>query len=52
MFRAFAFLDPEMPDAYMPEPRNRADAVEVFDTLYPALAAPAQRYFDAATAAE
>jgi phenylacetic acid degradation operon negative regulatory protein len=49
MFRAFAFLDPEMPDEYMPEPRNRAEAVAVFDTVYPALAPAAQRHFDAMT---
>jgi phenylacetic acid degradation operon negative regulatory protein len=49
MFRAFPFLDPELPDEYMPEPRNRARAVAAFDALYPALAEPAQRYFDSQT---
>jgi phenylacetic acid degradation operon negative regulatory protein len=48
-FRGFPFLDPELPDDYMPEPRNRAAAVEVFDCLYPALAVPAQRHFDLVT---
>jgi phenylacetic acid degradation operon negative regulatory protein len=51
MFRTFPFLDPELPDEYMPEPRNRAHAVKVFDSLYPALAPPAQAYFDAQTVA-
>jgi phenylacetic acid degradation operon negative regulatory protein len=48
-FRAFPFLDPELPDDYMPEPRHRSGAVEVFDNLYPALAPRAQRHFDAVT---
>lgn len=46
-FREFPFLDPELPDDYMPEPRNRRGAVEVFDRLYVALAPAAQRHFDA-----
>jgi phenylacetic acid degradation operon negative regulatory protein len=49
MFRVFPFLDPELPDEYMSEPRNRSRAVKVFDSLYPALAPAAQRYFDAKT---
>jgi phenylacetic acid degradation operon negative regulatory protein len=49
MFRSFPFLDPELPDEYMPEPRNRTAAVEIFDVLYAALAEPAQRHFDLVT---
>jgi phenylacetic acid degradation operon negative regulatory protein len=49
IFRFFPFLDPEMPDEYMPEPRNRAAAVEAFDVVYPALAEAGQRYFDSVT---
>ncbi len=48
-FRAFPFLDPELPDDYIPEPRNRSAAVQVFDSLYDELAPPAQRHFDAVT---
>jgi phenylacetic acid degradation operon negative regulatory protein len=49
MFRSFPFLDPELPDEYMPEPRNRTAAVEIFDVLYAALAEAAQRHFDLVT---
>jgi phenylacetic acid degradation operon negative regulatory protein len=49
MFRAFPFLDPEIPEGYMSEPRHRAEAVSVFHALYEALATPAQRHFDEVT---
>jgi phenylacetic acid degradation operon negative regulatory protein len=48
-FRAFPFLDPELPDDYMPEPENRSAAVGVFDSLYDELAPPAQRHFNSVT---
>nr|WP_259313581.1 PaaX family transcriptional regulator C-terminal domain-containing protein [Capillimicrobium parvum] len=48
-FRAFPSLDPELPDELMPELGHSVAAVEVFDALYPALAEPAQRHFDAVT---
>jgi phenylacetic acid degradation operon negative regulatory protein len=48
-FRAFPFLDPELPDDYIPEPKNRSAAVEVFDSLYDELAPPAQRHFNSVT---
>jgi phenylacetic acid degradation operon negative regulatory protein len=48
-FRAFPFLDPELPDEYMPEPRNRSAAVRVFDSLYHELAPAAQRHFELVT---
>jgi len=50
LFRGFPFLDPELPDALMPDRRARARAVEVFDAAYERLAEPAQRHFDAVTA--
>jgi phenylacetic acid degradation operon negative regulatory protein len=49
VFRAFAQLDPELPDELAPlsEPRRRA--AEVFESLYGALAPASQRHFDAVT---
>jgi phenylacetic acid degradation operon negative regulatory protein len=46
-FRAFAQLDPELPDELAPLSRSRARAVEIFDALYTGLAAASQRHFDA-----
>jgi len=46
-FRAFAQLDPELPDELAPLSDSRARAAEIFDVLYTGLAAPSQRYFDA-----
>ena len=46
-FRAFAQLDPELPDELAPVSGARARAAEIFDSLYTALAAPSQRHFDA-----
>jgi phenylacetic acid degradation operon negative regulatory protein len=48
-FRGFPFLDPELPDELMPDPRGRTEAVTTFHELYAALAGPAQRHFDALT---
>jgi phenylacetic acid degradation operon negative regulatory protein len=51
VFRAFAQLDPELPDELAPlsEPRRRA--ADVFEALYTSLAPGSQRHFDAATQA-
>lgn len=46
-FRAFAQLDPELPDELAPLSRSRARAVEIFDALYTGLTASSQRHFDA-----
>ena len=46
-FRAFAQLDPELPDELAPLSRSRARAVEIFDALYAGLAPASQRHFDA-----
>jgi phenylacetic acid degradation operon negative regulatory protein len=49
VFRRFPALDPELPDELMHAPAHRADAVALFHRLYSALAAGAQRHFDAVT---
>ena len=49
-FRQFPSLDPGLPDALVPTGGHRAGAVTLFHELYEALAEPAQRHFDAATA--
>jgi phenylacetic acid degradation operon negative regulatory protein len=46
-FRAFAVLDPELPDELAPLSHSRARAVEIFDALYAGLAPASQRHFDA-----
>jgi phenylacetic acid degradation operon negative regulatory protein len=46
-FRAFAQLDPELPDELAPLSASRARSVEIFDALYNGLAAASQRHFDA-----
>ena len=50
VFRAFAQLDPELPDELAPLSGPRAQAADIFDALYTGLAAPSQRHFDAVTA--
>jgi phenylacetic acid degradation operon negative regulatory protein len=48
-FRAFAQLDPELPEDLAPVSGARTRATEIFDALYSGLAAPSQRHFDAVT---
>jgi len=50
LFRAFAQVDPELPEelAALSGPRSRA--AEIFEALYSELAAASQRHFDAVTA--
>ncbi|MFL6119597.1 PaaX family transcriptional regulator C-terminal domain-containing protein, partial [Actinophytocola sp.] len=48
-FREFPSLDPELPEDLVPAPPHRADALRLFHSLYPALAAAAQRHFDEVT---
>jgi phenylacetic acid degradation operon negative regulatory protein len=50
-FRAFAQIDPELPDELAPVSGARTRAAEIFDVLYTGLAAPSQRHFDVVTAA-
>ncbi len=49
-FRQFPSLDPGLPDELVPTNGHRARAVGLFYELYEALAEPAQRHFDEATA--
>jgi phenylacetic acid degradation operon negative regulatory protein len=49
LFRAFPFEDPELPDDPAGLGALRAEAVGLFDELFRALEAPAQRHFDAVT---
>ena len=49
-FRAFPFLDPELPEDVMAPPEHRGRAVALFHRLFARLRAPAQRHFDAAAA--
>lgn len=52
LFRGFPFLDPELPDEFMPDPGSRTRAVELFHTIYGGpLARRSQRYFDDITSA-
>ncbi|HEV7771914.1 MAG TPA: PaaX family transcriptional regulator C-terminal domain-containing protein [Conexibacter sp.] len=46
-FRNFPAEDPELPDDLMSEPGFRAEAVQLFTTLYERLAEPSERYFSA-----
>ena len=48
-FRAFAQLDPELPEELAALSGARTRAAEIFETLYTGLAAPSQRHFDAVT---
>ena len=45
LFRGFPFLDPELPDDMMPDPRLRPRVVTAFHKLYADLHAPAARHF-------
>jgi phenylacetic acid degradation operon negative regulatory protein len=45
LFRGFPFLDPELPDQVMPDPRLRPQVVTAFHKLYADLHAPAARHF-------
>ncbi|WP_116046740.1 PaaX family transcriptional regulator [Amycolatopsis palatopharyngis] len=49
LFRQFPMLDPELPHDLVAPPRNRDEAVRLFDDLYATLAEPAQRHFDEVT---
>jgi phenylacetic acid degradation operon negative regulatory protein len=49
-FRGFPTLDPELPESLAPLGEPRARAVATFHELFTALAEPAQRHFDLATA--
>jgi phenylacetic acid degradation operon negative regulatory protein len=51
VFRAFAQLDPELPDELAPLSGPRTRAAEIFEALYTSLAPSSQRHFDAATQA-
>jgi phenylacetic acid degradation operon negative regulatory protein len=51
-FRQFPFLDPELPQDLVPAPEHRPAALRLFDDLYTALAAPAQRHFEQVTTFE
>jgi phenylacetic acid degradation operon negative regulatory protein len=50
VFRAFAQLDPELPDELAPLSGPRSRAADIFDALYESLAPGSQRHFDAVTA--
>jgi phenylacetic acid degradation operon negative regulatory protein len=45
-FRQFAFLDPEVPDRFLPRPSARQHAAETFRQIMARLEEPACRYFD------
>jgi phenylacetic acid degradation operon negative regulatory protein len=45
-FRQFAFLDPEVPDRFLPRPSARHHAAETFRQIMARLEEPACRYFD------
>jgi phenylacetic acid degradation operon negative regulatory protein len=51
-FREFPVLDPELPEDLVPPPAHRAEALQLFHDLYPALAPAAQRHFDEVTCHE
>jgi phenylacetic acid degradation operon negative regulatory protein len=51
LFRGFPFLDPELPDQMMPDPRLRPQVVTAFQKLYADLHAPAARHFAAVAGA-
>jgi phenylacetic acid degradation operon negative regulatory protein len=52
LFRGFPFLDPELPDRMMPDPRLRPRVVAAFHKLYADLHAPAARHFAAIAVSE
>ena len=49
-FRAFAQLDPELPEELAPLSGPRTRAAEIFEALYTGLAPASQRHFDSVTA--
>jgi phenylacetic acid degradation operon negative regulatory protein len=49
LFRAFPFLDPELPPNLVVQPASRAEAIELFHELYAQLDDAAQRYFGVVT---
>lgn len=51
-FRAFAQLDPELPEDLAPLSVPRSRATEIFDALYAELAPGSQRHFDAVAGAQ
>jgi phenylacetic acid degradation operon negative regulatory protein len=51
LFRGFPFLDPELPDHMMPDPRLRPQVVTAFQKLYADLHAPAARHYAAVAGA-
>lgn len=48
-FRQFPALDPQLPDDYMTAPQFRAEAIEVFTSIYERFEEPARRHFDGVT---
>ncbi|WP_051792581.1 PaaX family transcriptional regulator [Amycolatopsis jejuensis] len=46
-FRGFPYLDPELPDRFLPRPAARSAAIATFHEVYEGLLAPATRYFHA-----
>ena len=51
VFRAFAQVDPELPDELAPLSEARTRAADIFEAVYTELAPASQRHFDAVTAA-
>lgn len=47
-FRRFPFLDPELPDEFMPDPLLRPRVIRLFDVVFDDLREPAERHFRAA----
>jgi phenylacetic acid degradation operon negative regulatory protein len=47
-FRRFPFLDPELPDEFMPDPLLRPRVIRPFDVVFDDLREPAERHFRAA----
>jgi phenylacetic acid degradation operon negative regulatory protein len=48
-FRRFPYLDPGLPRDIFPAAKERAEAIALFEELYPALSEQAQQHFDAVT---
>lgn len=44
-FRRFPFLDPELPDEFMPDPKLRPRVIRLFDVVFDDLREPAERHF-------
>ena len=51
-YRAFAQLDPELPNELAPLSAPRRRAADIFDALYASLAPASQRHFDGVAAME